>query len=175
MVTRPHLHNRPPLNRYSLTVSQSSALLSVHEQQGKRILFSGTFSVLAPFFYSSKRCRAEYRLPPHSKMAGAASRSPPSRRQLFSLSEPPQSGVARNTACHRTPKWLARRPEALRPGGSSSFPSPNLLKAVSRGIPLATALQNGWRGVPKPSVPASPRMQTPHNGVESQKWQTGSK
>ena len=29
-----------------------------------------------------------------------------------------QSGVARNTACHRTPKWLARRPEALRPGGS---------------------------------------------------------
>jgi len=32
MVNRPHLHNRPPLNRYSLTVSQSSALLSVHEQ-----------------------------------------------------------------------------------------------------------------------------------------------
>ena len=30
----------------------------------------------------------------------------------------PQSGVARNTACHRTPKWLARRPEALRSGGS---------------------------------------------------------
>jgi len=87
-------------------------------------------------------------------MDGAASRSPPSRRQLFSLSEPPQSGVARNTACHRTPKWLARRPDALRPG-CSFFPSPNLLKAVSRGIPLATALQNGWRGVPKPFVPAA--------------------
>ena len=66
-----------------------------------------------------------------------------------------KSGVARNTACHRTPKWLARRPEALRPGGSS-FPAPNLLKAVFRATPL---------------FPASPRMQTPRNGVESQKWQ----
>ncbi len=34
---------------------------------------------------SSKRCRAEYRLPPHSKMAGAASRSPPSRRQRLGV------------------------------------------------------------------------------------------
>jgi len=109
-------------------------------------------AAFSPLRTSSKRCRAEYRLPPHSKMDGAASRSPSSRRQLFSLSEPPQSGVARNTACHRTPKWMARRPEALRPGGSS-FPSQNLLKAVSRGIPL---------------FQASPRMQTPRNGVESQ-------
>jgi hypothetical protein len=30
-----------------------------------------------------------------------------------------------------------------------------LIKTVSRGIPLATALQNGWRGVPKPFVPAA--------------------
>jgi len=75
-------------------------------------------AAFSPLRTSSKRCRAEYRLPPHSKMDGAASRSPSSRRQLFSLSEPPQSGVARNTACHRTPKWLARRPDALRPGGN---------------------------------------------------------
>jgi|GEM_PF-5765685 len=114
--------------------------------------------------FSSKRCRAEYRLPPHSKMAGAASLRIASRRQIFSRSEPPQSGVARNTACHRTPKWLARRPEALRPGGSS-FPAPNLLKAVSRGIPLATALQNGWRGVPKPSVSAAASWSAVASGI----------
>ncbi|MBM4163296.1 MAG: hypothetical protein FJ222_02485 [Lentisphaerae bacterium] len=65
-----------------------------------------------------------------------------------------------------------------------------LLRAVSRGIPLATAIQNGWRDVPKPFVraaasgvrwqavfratplfPASQRMQTPRNGVESQHMQ----
>jgi hypothetical protein len=44
----------------------------------------------------------------------------------------PKSGVARNTACHRTPKWLARRPDALRPGGS-------VWSAVASGIPRDTA------------------------------------
>ena len=44
----------------------------------------------------------------------------------------PQSGVARNTACHRTPKWLARRPEVLRPGSS-------VWSAVASGIPRDTA------------------------------------
>jgi hypothetical protein len=39
------------------------------------------------------------------------------------------------------------------------------LKAVSRGIPLATALQNGWRGVPKPSVPAAASWSAVASGI----------
>jgi hypothetical protein len=47
----------------------------------------------------------------------------------------PQSGVARNTACPRTPKWLARRPEALRSGGS-------VWSAVASGIPQSNTIFN---------------------------------
>ena len=72
--------------------------------------------------------------------------------------------MSRGIPLATAPKWLARRPDALRPGGSS-FPSPNLLKAVSRGIPLATALQNGWRGVPKPSVPAAASWSAVASGI----------
>jgi len=43
--------------------------------------------------------------------------------------------------------------------------SPNLLKAVSRGIPLAPALQNGWRGVPKPSFPAAASWSAAASGI----------
>ncbi len=65
----------------------------------------------------------------------------------------PESGVARITAGYSlSPKWLARHPQALHPGGSVLV----RWQAVFRATPL---------------FPASPRMQTSRNGVESQNRQ----
>ena len=73
-------------------------------------------AALFPLRTSSKRCRAEYRLPPHQngwrgvpKPSVPAAASFPSPNLLKAVSR----GIPLATA-----KWLARRPEALRPGGS---------------------------------------------------------